>query len=371
MIFMARRLPAPKNRYLLRQRRHPEQQVKPMRRPKTRIVQPLAPPVSVPFYIYLVRLLIGLLGASAIVGTTLSLIRPVPRQPLLTKSPPRAVPKILPSLSVIKKENIVLKQKLQALATKYPQLQLHLAVLNLSSGEYVDLQSASSLPAASAIKIPILIALFQQLDRQQLQLKELLTLEKIMVAIGSGEMNLQPVGSKFTVLDSATKMIVDSDNTATNLLIKRLGGQTKLNAQFRSWGLVTTTLKNPLPDFSGTNISSPRELALLLQKLDQGQILSAASRLQVLEILGKTKRHTMLPWGLKPQTKIAHKTGEIATLVTDVGLIELSSKQKYIVAAMVVRPSNSEQAKELIRQSSKLIYQEYAPLIKTPVVVQP
>jgi beta-lactamase class A len=181
----------------------------------------------------------------------------------------------------------------------------------------------------------------------------------------------QPVGSKFTVLDSATKMIVNNDNTATNLLIKSLGGQNKLNAQFRSWGLAHTTIKNPLPDFAGTNVSSPRELAELLQRIDQGSLLAATSRRQVLEILGKTKtnRNTMLPWGLEPKTKIAHKTGDIADLVADVGLIELPDSQKYVVAAMVIRPSDDEQAIELIQKSSKIIYQEYAKPVKATTVI--
>jgi beta-lactamase class A len=363
---MVRRLPAPKIRHslwqrLLRRRDRPQRQKARKARATARSVfwgeQPVAPTVPVPFYIHLVRLLIVTLGASAIAGTILSLFQPLSRSPLTAKSPPRTLPKHQPSPVVLKRENIKLKQQLQQLAAQYPQLQLHLLTVNLATGEYVDLQANSSIAAASTIKIPILIALFQQLDRHQLQLSEPLTLEKTMIVGGNGDMAEQPVGTKFTVGDSAIKMIANNDNTATNLLIKRLGGQGQLNAQFHSWGLVNTTMKNPLPDFSGTNVSSPRELATLLQRIEQGQLLSANSRRQVLEILRKTKRNTMLPAGLPPQTKIAHKTGEIANLTADVGLIELTGSQKYVVAAMVVKPHDNHQGTELIRQSSQIIYQ--------------
>jgi beta-lactamase class A len=302
------------------------------------------------------------MGASAIVGTVLSLWPPVSTTRLVTKSKPAILARRLATPATVPPENPALKQKLQTLLAQYPQLQLHLSVLNLTSGQSLDLQGAKPISAASTIKIPILVALFQQLDQQQLQLAEKLTLEKPMIVGGNGDMADQPVGATFTVLESAVKMIADNDNTATNLLIKRLGGQEKLNAQFHAWGLVSTTMHSPLPDFAGANISSPIELTNLLRNLERGQLLSPSSRQQVWEILSKTKRNNLLPWGLKPATKIAHKTGEIPSLVADVGLIELSGQRKYVVAAMVRRPSDSDQAEELIRQTSKIIYQEYEQL---------
>ncbi len=360
---MVRRLPASKiNRSLWPklQRRRQRQHAQRIRTQRNQKIEQFTTPI--PVYVYLVRLLIGLLGASTIAGTILSIIQPLPR-PLLTKNSTSApITKTVTSPAIFKKENTQLKQKLQQLAAQYPQLKLHLSVLNLTSKEVVDVQGSSAIPAAGTIKIPILIALFQQLDRQQLQLNEKLIFEKSMLAAGNGEMAMQPVGSKFTVLDSATKMIVDNDNTATNLLIKRLGGQDKLNAQFRSWGLANTSIESLLPDFAGTNVSSPRELANLLQRLDQGSFLSSTARRQVLAMLGKTKtnRNPMLSWGLEPKTKIAHKTGDIAGLVADVGLIELPGQQKYVLAAMVIRPSGDDQAVELIQKSSKIVQQEYA-----------
>ncbi len=362
---MVRRLPAPSKhrslwpRLLRRRQRHHARKIKVQREQQHQQPWPEEPVLSTPFYLHGVRLLIGLLGASVIGGTVLSLL---PASPLLVQKSPAPISQSLAKPAVFQKNNAELQKKLQQLAAEYPQLKLHLSVRNLKNKEAVDLQGTSVIPAAATIKIPILIAIFQQGDRQQLRLDEQLVLEKSMIAAGNGDMANQPVGSKFTVLDSATKMIVNNDNTATNLLIKRLGGQNKLNTQFRSWGLAHTTIKNPLPDFAGTNVSSPLELAELLQRIDQGSLLAATSRRQVLEILGKTKtnRNTMLPWGLEPKTKIAHKTGDIADLVADVGLIELPDSQKYVVAALVIRPSGDEQAIELIQKASKIIYQEYA-----------
>ncbi len=335
------------------------------RRKKLRTAQLVRP---VPEYVYLVRLFIGLLGASTIGGTILSIVQLPPRPAQITKSTVPVAKSSPASAVVINQENTKLQSQLQQLASRYPQLKLHLAVLNLTKPEMVNVQSTTVVPAAGTIKIPILLALFQQLDRQQLQLNDKLVLEKSMIAGGNGDMANQPVGAKFTVLDTITKMIVNNDNTATNLLIKCLGGQDRLNAQWRSWGLAQTTLKNPLPDFAGTNVTTPQELANLWQRLDQGSLLSSRSRQQVLALLSKTKTNPniMLPWGLTPPPKIAHKTGDIANLVADVGLIELpQQQQKYVMSAMVVRTGNDQQAVELIRQASKIVYQEYAPPLKS------
>jgi beta-lactamase class A len=367
---MVRRLLAsPKNRslwprLLRRRKRHHARNIKVQREQQR---QQLWTEQPAPFYVHGVRLLIGLLGASVIGGTVLSLL---PTAPFLVQKSLAPVAQNPAKAVVFQKGNAELQQKLQQLAAEYPQLKLHLSVRNLNNKEAVDLQGTSVVPTAATIKIPILIALFQQFDRQQLRLDEKLVLEKSMIAAGNGDMAKQPMGSKFTVLDSATKMIVNNDNTATNLLIKRLGGQDQLNAQFRSWGLTSTNIKTPLPDFAGTNVSSPRELAELLQRLNQRSLLAATSQQQVLAILSQAKsnRNIMLFGGLEAKTKIAHKTGDIANLVADVGLIELPDSQKYVVAAMVIRPGGDDQAIELIQKSSKIIYEQYAKPIKAVTV---
>ncbi len=328
----------------------------PQQRQKLRTAQLVRP---VPEYVYLVRLIISLLGFGTLGGTILSIIQPP--LPTATKTTPPAVRSNPTPVVVTNSENMALQSKLQQLATRYPQLKLHLSVLNLTKKEMVNLQETTIIPAAGTIKIPILVALFQQIDRQQLQLNEKLVLEKSMIAGGNGEMANQPVGSKFTVLDTATKMIVNNDNTATNLLIKRLGGQDQLNTQFRSWGLAQTMLKNPLPDFAGTNVTTAKELTDLWQRLEQKTLLSPKAQQQVMVLLSKAKtnRQIMLPWGLTPTPTVAHKTGDIADLVADTGLIELPGQQKYVVSAMVVRNGNDTQAVELIRQVSKIVHQEY------------
>jgi beta-lactamase class A len=312
------------------------------------------PSQPVPLYVYVSRCSIVLFGAAAIGGTVLSIIKPPATQ---ISAASKAAP--LPAKPVVKPENLALKQSVQTVIDRYPGFQPHVGIVDVKGG-VVDVAGAAVVPAASTIKIPLLIALFQQIDRGEIKLDEQLTLQKSMLAAGSGSLSKSPEGSKFSVQEVATKMITISDNTAANLLIDRLGGKDKLNLQFQSWGLLHTNLRSPLPDFEGTNVTSAQELVKLLGGLKSEQgILSVSSRQAVLEILRQTKRNTMLPAGIDDnQAKIAHKTGEISSLVADAGLVELANGQSYLLVAMVQRPSDNQRAEVLIKQLSQAVFKE-------------
>jgi beta-lactamase class A len=157
-------------------------------------------------------------------------------------------------------------------------------------------------------------------------------------------------------------MITISDNTATNLLIERLGGAAALNQRFQNWGLTVTEIRNLLPDLSGTNTTSPKDLGHLMALVNQGDLVSLKSRDRLLDIMRRTVTATLLPRGLGEGATIAHKTGDIGSLVGDVGLVDMPSGKRYIAVAMVKRPHNDGQAKELIRQISKAAYKQFSNL---------
>jgi beta-lactamase class A len=346
---------------LFRQRRPVRpNRVKRSRPPIRRFSRPVVKAPPIPWYVYGARISIVLLGAGAIIGTFMAwtqVNKPIVNKPLTNKPLVKQNVQSTPTVNLaIGQPNSFLQQRLQALTAKYPAMELHLLVTDLTTGAYVDLRGSQEVSAASTIKIPIAMAVFQQVDRGEIKLDEKLVLKKWMLAAGSGTMAKQPIGSKFTVREALQAAITISDNTASNMLIERLGGPDKINLLLRSWGLVATTVRSVLPDFAGTNQVNARELAALLQQLDKGSLLSAASRQEALEVFRQTKRNHMLPKGVADSTaKVAHKTGELNTLLADAGLIELANGKKYIVVALVKRPDNNEQAAELIRQVAAIV----------------
>ncbi|MEL6493653.1 MAG: serine hydrolase [Cyanobacteria bacterium J06623_7] len=255
-----------------------------------------------------------------------------------------------------------LKSRLEELAAEYPDLEPELFVVDLDTKGFVNFNSKVAISSASTIKLPILVAFFQDVDRGIIRLEEQLVVSKDFIAGGSGNMQYEAPGTRFSALETADRMMTISDNTATNMLIARMGGMSKLNQRFISMGLTATKLRNPLPDLTGTNTTSSADLGNLLVKLDRGQLISLRSRDRLLYIMRNIVRNTLLPQGLDSEAIIAHKTGDIKSVLGDVGLVDMPSGKRYIISALVKRPDNSPQAKKFIQQASRITYQYF----KTP-----
>ncbi|MGF1674357.1 MAG: serine hydrolase [Rivularia sp. (in: cyanobacteria)] len=312
--------------------------------------------------LYILRLLIVGVGIGAIVGTLLSVLDPATQ---VTTANLSNVEQNQPQVAnnqgfYLTQEIIPLKSSIQILTGSNPDLTPGVFIADLDNGNYVDLNANSAFAAASTIKLPILVAFFQDVDAGKIQLNEMLVMEQRMVAGGSGNMQSQPVGSKFSALEVATQMMVISDNTATNILIDRMGGIEALNQRFRSWGLTATVLRNQLPDIEGTNTTSPKELGQVLAMVSKGNLVpTTASRDRILDIMRQNQRRHLLPTGLGAGAEIGNKTGYIGAMLGDVGLINLPTGKRYIAAVMVKRPRNDSRAETLITSVSRLAYQHF------------
>lgn len=328
--------------------------------------------------VYIVRLLIVGIGFGAIAGTFLAIWNPTAQQTASNQTmagvgltPPieqtsatslsrDATPTSLeasPTALTPAQEMTTLGNTLKMLAARQPELNPGVYLFDLDTRAYLDLNGTTTMPSASIIKVPVLVALLQEVDAGNIRLDEMLTMESSDIAEGSGDMQYQPPGTQYSVLETATKMIIISDNSATNMLIKRLGGISSLNQRFQTWGLTATAIRNPLPDLDGENTTSPEDMAKLLAAVTQGDLLSLRSRDRLLEIMRRTETNTLLPQGLGAGAIIAHKTGDIGALVGDVGVIDMPNGRRYIAAVMVRRPTNDERAQELIREISRATYE--------------
>ena len=321
-------------------------------------------------FVYIIRLLIVGVGVGAIAGTILSNldytavnatdINSKPTElPQSQEPPPATQDKLVPLPLILNKELTSLKDKFQALAAKYPQLQSGAFFVDLDNGAYVDVDADSIFSAASTIKIPILVAFFEDVDAGKIHLDEKLTMTPETIARGSGSMQYRKPGTQFSALETATKMIVISDNTATNMLILRLGGAQALNQRFLDWGMKVTAIRNPLPDLKGTNTTSPKDLANLLARIERGELVSLRSRDRILGIMKRTRTKTLLPRGLDKGAIIAHKTGDIGSILGDAGVVDMPNGKRYIAAVMVKRPHNDYRARTLIQEISKTAYQHF------------
>lgn len=331
---------------------------KTVKRRKTKPVSPL---------LYATRILITGVGLAVLLGTGLSILSAKQKAEVLASKttetsveetePASNSPYVVPIYLRQSKELIELKNQLQSLAASSPELMPGIFMVDLDTGGYIDINAGKPFPAASTIKLPVLVAFFQALDEGKVRLDETLTMKASQVAEGSGDMQYQKPGTKYTVLETITKMIVISDNTATNMIIDRLGGAEILNQQFRNWGLRNTAIRNPLPDLGGTNTTSPHDLTNLVSQVEQGGLLSMKSRDRLFHIMEQTKNDSLIPRGLGRGAIIAHKTGNINSVLADAGAIDMPNGKRYLLAILVKRPAEGyTPAANLIRDVSETVY---------------
>lgn len=316
--------------------------------------------------VYALCLLVAGVGTAVLGGTLLSSLDPTKRpakQPSLAASS-EATPKggPVPGQGLkLGQEIAPLKTALQNLTSKTPNFFPGVYILDLGDGNYVNLNADLTFSAASTIKIPILVAFLEEVDRGNIRFDELMTLKKEHIAEGSGDMQFLAPGTQMSAMEVATNMMIHSDNSATNLIIEKLGGISALNQRFAGWGLQVTKLNNLLPDLGGTNVTTPKELGTLLGRISQGELLAMGSRDRMLDIMQQTVNDSMLPQSSDgtPGLKVAHKTGDIDVMLADVGVLTLPNGKRYIASMMMKRPKNDDQATLLIHQMGRMTYQVF------------
>jgi len=264
------------------------------------------------------------------------------------------------------KEIITLSKRWKELASKEKDLEASGYLLLLDNKRFAQLAPNAILPAASAIKIPILVVALSMVDSGQLSWNELLELNQNAVGGGAGWMGYQPLGESFPIYEIATEMIRISDNTATNLLIQRIGGIQNLNERFKNLGLHSTEIKNLLPDLKGSNTTSTKDLTHTIAMVDSGDVLSPRTRDLFREVMNTSRTNRLLPGGLLKGLgvektdvdynliikgyRVYNKTGDIGIAYADAGLIQMPDNTRAVAGFIVKGPFNDPRSAELIRK---------------------
>ncbi len=216
---------------------------------------------------------------------------------------------------------------------------------NLATGEIVAIDSDTEVPTASVIKIPLMLALYYEIDAGRLTEAQLLPMQESDRRYGTGVIRDLTVGREFSVYDLCRLMIVLSDNTATRMLAF-LVGIDRINELLREWGFTTTELRyqswSP-PDPREYAVSTAFEMATLLQRIVNGELLSAESTQAVMNHLRAQQDHAQLPrWlpynehyqrsGLHNELSIWNKTGQMTGVRTDAAIFSVRSTT-WVVAS--------------------------------------
>ncbi len=262
---------------------------------------------------------------------------------------------------------VKLAKQLQQAAADFDGV-MGIAVKDLGTGETFFANADTVFPQASSIKIPILLELFRQAQTGTLKLDERVDVKKSMMAAGSGVLlRFSDGGSALSLRDLAVLMIVLSDNSATNILIDRVGMQ-NVNENLRRLGLTQTKLQRIMLDTesqraSRENLSTPREMVLLMELLDGGKTLDPKSTQAALEIL-KYPKNTALRRSLPANVALASKPGGISGVACESGIVYLTGKP-YAISVMTTYYKDSDTADNAITEVSRRVYAYFERLARS------
>jgi beta-lactamase class A len=228
-----------------------------------------------------------------------------------------------------------------------------IAVKHLGTGESFYLNADEPMPTASLIKLAVMVEAYQQAAEGKVKLTDSVTLHKEDKVPGSGILTYHfSDGATFPLRDAIRLMIVFSDNTATNLVLDKIGigatGQrmeawgypnTKINAKvFRG---STTSIAPERTKKFGLGSTTARDMVGLLEKLHQAKLVSPEACKEMLEHLKKCDDKDKFTRFLPPGTVVAHKTGSVNEVRTDAGILYLKNGP---VAVCVLTNDNEDKS---------------------------
>ncbi|NGQ94186.1 serine hydrolase [Brevibacillus sp. SYP-B805] len=224
--------------------------------------------------------------------------------------------------------------------------------------------------AASLIKVPIMTAVFAEAYAGKFAFEDKLKLRQEDLVGGSGVLQHMTPGTELTILDLVTLMIIQSDNTATNLLID-LVGKESIREIMRKTGMTNSQFYNKLmiipAELEGYNEVTAADMARHLKLLATGKAISYDSCLRMIAILKKQQVRDSLPYHLPdpdadiigglPLWELANKTGSVSTNEHDCGILYVG--QSAVIIAALSHQVPTKTARDTIGRIGELVYNLY------------
>ena len=270
-----------------------------------------------------------------------------------------------------------------------------LTAIHIESGRRVSFHETDRFPMASTFKVPIAVQLLSRIDRGEVRLDQMVTIEPHDLHPGSGEISnlLKQPGVVLSVRNLMELMLLISDNSATDIMLRLAGGPEAVTSKMRDLGITGINVNRPtvrlIAEWIGADLppeqnwtpdlwshlfqsvppdtrkaaeakfntdprdtAQPAAMADLLLKIYNTKLellLDIMRRCQT----GDARIKGMLP----PDTIVAHKTGSIGGTINDVGIVTLPDNAGHVVLALFVKQgTKSEASEKAIAQIARTVY---------------
>lgn len=277
-------------------------------------------------------------------------------------------------------------------------------IIHLESGRELFINGSDRFPMASTFKVPVAVQLLTKVDGGSMSLDSMITVQPQDLHPGSGTISnlFNDPGVALSMRNLLELMLLISDNSATDLVLRAAGGGSAVNARLAAlnvagisvdrptialiadalgvrdlgpestWSLAAFSAKarQVTPDatkaaasafyLDARDTSTPEGMARLLQKVWKKEALSQASTALLLDIMLRCETGAARLKGfLPPMTEVMHKTGSLGIGVTnDVGIVRLPDGAGHVIVTVFIKESVADvtQQERVIAQVGRAVY---------------
>jgi beta-lactamase class A len=244
---------------------------------------------------------------------------------------------------------------------------------SLKTGELVTIAADSSFHAASTMKVPVMIEFFRQVERGGLlEQQPVLLVNQFASIVDGSPFAVAPIddsdstmylriGSRVPARELVERMIVRSSNLATNAVLA-LVGAAHADSTAHALGAQRMRVLRGVEDGKAfqkglNNTTTARDLGMLLEAIEQRRAASARNCSEMLAILGRQEFNDEIPAGLPPETRVAHKTGQITGVLHDAAIVYLPGRSPYVLVVLTRNIPDARVARTLIADLSRIVYE--------------
>jgi beta-lactamase class A len=216
--------------------------------------------------------------------------------------------------------------------------------------------------AASIIKVPVMVAVYRKVDEGEISFSQMVEIQDEDWASGAGWLQWEPPGTKQTVGDLLYLMMGQSDNVATNALVRLVGGRDHVNEVALSLGAKDTVLYQKLSSERGAvpsldNRTTPRDMATMMGRIATGEAASDASCKDMIDLMYMNELDWWLDAGLPANVWAANKAGWLYEVFNEAGIVQ-DGDHPYVVAILSKYGSqNVDEGRLLIEKISRTIWE--------------
>lgn len=277
-----------------------------------------------------------------------------------------------PSATAQRRDVARLAAQIRDRIARVPGAEVAVSYRDLATGDSLDIGADVDFHAASTMKIPVMLEVLRDVEAGRLGLdQQILLVNRFHSIVDGSPYSLDPgddsdslvytlVGQRVPVRELLERMIVRSSNLATNELVALVGAE-NANATAHALGATHIRVLRGVEDIKAfdaglNNTTTSSDLAVLLERIERHEALSAGSAQLMKEILLRQQFNDEIPAGLPPGTPVAHKTGSITATLHDAAIVYPPGRKPYVLVVLTRAIPQEPVARSLIADVSRLTW---------------